>query len=84
MNAPTLTAEDELFALLVEKAYEHDGDFDEWLREGDPEDISFARELVVSAYWKWRPATPSQIDHRLEGTWLRVVQDISIALEDDR
>ena len=76
--------EDELFALLTEAIYAHDGDFDEWLREADDETVGLARELVVGAYFGARSVTRSQIEHRLEATWARVKDDISVALEDDR
>lgn len=82
MNAPDpirpIPAREELERLLVSKIDGFDGDFDEWLRTGDRDDIELAYELVQSCATPLRtkPLTRSDCDHRLERLWLELVTEL--------
>jgi hypothetical protein len=77
MNAPLInqSAANELDALLAEKAAMYLGDFDEWYRSDDPDNISFALELVQSIALA-RELTRAEREGRLEARWTEVWRDV--------
>lgn len=69
--------ETELGELLAEKAAAYAGDFDEWLRGEDPDNVGYCYELIESlADVLARPLSLSQKQHRLEAMWLEIWRDV--------
>lgn len=83
MNEHQIAIRNELDEVLAEKAALYCGDFDEWLRGEDQDNLDYYYELIESlADVLARPLTLSQKQHRLEARWLEIWRDIQVEYAD--
>ena len=66
----------ELASILAPQITLHAGDFDEWLRDDDPDNVGYAYELIISLAGA-QALTRSQIEHRLEAVWTDLYKDMA-------
>lgn len=68
----------ELAGLLAPQIAAYAGDFDEWLRNEDPDTVQFAYELIQSMApaWQW-PLSMDRVEHRLEAFWVDTYRDMA-------